>query len=34
VIEADILKIPALLAEARVVPEAEPQPQQLGMFEG
>ena len=34
VIEADILKIPALLVEAKAVPEAEPQPQQLSMFEG
>lgn len=32
-IEADMLKIPVLLAEAKNVPEAEPQPQQLSMFE-
>ena len=32
-IEADMLKIPALLAEAKTVPEAKPQPQQLSMFE-
>lgn len=32
-IEADMLKIPALLAEAAVVDEAKPEPQQLNMFE-
>jgi len=32
-IEADMLKIPALLAEAKNMAEAEPQPQQLNMFE-
>ena len=32
-IEADMLKIPALLAETQAVQEAEPQPQQLNMFE-
>ncbi|HEY82581.1 MAG TPA: uracil-DNA glycosylase [Dehalococcoidia bacterium] len=32
-IEADMLKIPALLAEAKSVPEAKPQPRQLSMFE-
>jgi len=32
-IEADMLKIPVLLAEDKNVPEAEPQPQQLSMFE-
>ena len=32
-IEADMLKIPTLLAEAKNVQEAEPQPQQLSMFE-
>ncbi len=32
-IEADMLKIPSLLAKARTVPETEPQPQQLSMFE-
>jgi len=32
-IEADMLKIPVLLAEAKTVPEAKPQPQQLSMFE-
>ena len=32
-IEADMLKIPALLAEAKAMTEAEPQPQQLSMFE-
>jgi uracil-DNA glycosylase family 4 len=32
-IEADMLKIPALLAEAGKVEETEPQPQQLNMFE-
>lgn len=32
-IEEDILKIPALLAEAKNIAEAEPQPQQLSMFE-
>ncbi len=31
-IEADMLKIPTLLAEAKNVTEAEPQPQQLSMF--
>ncbi len=31
-IEADILKIPPLLAEAKTMAEAEPQPQQLSMF--
>jgi len=31
-IEADMLKIPALLAEAKSITEAEPQPQQLTMF--
>jgi DNA polymerase len=33
-IEADMQKIPALLAEAKTMPEAEPPPQQLSMFEG
>ena len=33
-IEADMLKIPALLTEVKNVPEAKPQPQQLTMFEG
>jgi len=32
-IEADMLKIPALLAEAKAIPEAEPGPRQLSMFE-
>ncbi len=32
-IEADMLKIPALLAEAKNVAETKPQPQQLSMFE-
>jgi uracil-DNA glycosylase family 4 len=32
-IEADMLKIPDLLAETESVPETEPQPQQLNMFE-
>jgi uracil-DNA glycosylase family 4 len=32
-IEADMLKIPALLAEAKNVQEVEPEPQQLSMFE-
>ena len=32
-IEEDMLKIPALLVEARNIVEAEPQPQQLSMFE-
>jgi len=32
-IEADMLKIPSLLAEAKNMPEAKPQPQQLTMFE-
>ena len=32
-IEADMLKIPALLAESRNVAEAGPEPQQLSMFE-
>jgi len=32
-IEADMLKIPALLAEAGKVQETQPQPQQLNMFE-
>ena len=32
-IEADMLKIPALLAEAATVQETEPQPQQLNLFE-
>ena len=31
-IEADMRKIPTLLAEAKTVAEAEPQPQQLNMF--
>ena len=31
-IEADMLKIPSLLAEAKTVGEAEPPPQQLNMF--
>jgi len=31
-IEADMLKIPALLAEAKNITETEPQPQQLSMF--
>ena len=33
VIEADMLKIPALLASSKTVQEAESQPQQLSMFE-
>ena len=33
-IEADMLKIPALLVETESVQEAKPQPQQLSMFEG
>jgi uracil-DNA glycosylase family 4 len=32
-IEADMLKIPSLLAEAKNIKEAETQPQQLSMFE-
>ena len=32
-IEEDMLKIPPLLAEAKNIAEAEPQPQQLSMFE-
>jgi uracil-DNA glycosylase family 4 len=32
-IEADMLKIPALLAEAKNIDEAEPEPQQLKMFD-
>ncbi len=32
-IETDMLKIPSLLAQAETVAEAEPQPQQLSMFE-
>ena len=32
-IEADMLKIPSLLAQAESVTEAKPQPQQLSMFE-
>jgi DNA polymerase len=32
-IEEDMLKIPALLAEAKNIAAAEPQPQQLSMFE-
>ncbi len=32
-IEADMLKIPSLLAEAKNIQEAQPQPQQLTMFE-
>ena len=32
-IEADMKKIPGLLAEAVKVEEVEPQPQQLNMFE-
>lgn len=32
-IEADMLKIPSLLAEAKNIQEAKPQPQQLTMFE-
>ncbi len=31
-IEADMLKIPTLLAEAKSITEVEPQPQQLNMF--
>jgi len=31
-IEADMLKIPALLVEAKTMPETESQPQQLSMF--
>ena len=31
-IEADMLKIPAILAEVKNVPEAKPQPEQLTMF--
>ncbi len=33
-IEADMLKIPSLLAQAETVPAAKQQPQQLNMFEG
>ena len=33
VIEADMLKIPVLLAETRTIAEIEPDPQQLSMFE-
>ena len=33
-IEADMLKIPALMVENENVQEAKPQPQQLSMFEG
>ena len=33
-IEADMRKIPSLLAESIKVAEARPQPQQLSMFEG
>ena len=33
VIEADMIKIPSLLAEAKNIPEAKAQPQQLTMFE-
>ena len=32
-IEEDMLKIPSLLAQAEIITEAEPQPQQLKMFE-
>jgi uracil-DNA glycosylase family 4 len=32
-IEADMLKIPSLLAETKNIQEAKPQPQQLSMFE-
>jgi uracil-DNA glycosylase family 4 len=32
-IEADMLKIPKLLAETKDIKEVEPQPQQLSMFE-
>ena len=32
-IEQDMLKIPSLVAQARTITEAEPQPQQLSMFE-
>jgi len=32
-IEADMLKIPTLLAEAKTIREEKPQPQQLSMFE-
>jgi len=32
-IEADMLKIPSLLAETKNIREAQPQPQQLSMFE-
>ncbi len=32
-IEADMLKIPSLLTEARNIPDAEPEPQQLNLFE-
>jgi uracil-DNA glycosylase family 4 len=32
-IEADMLKIPSLLAEAKNIKEVKPQPQQLSMFE-
>jgi len=31
-IEADMLKIPSLLAEAKTIAETEPQPEQLSMF--
>jgi len=33
-IEADMLKIPSFLSQVETVTEAEPQPQQLSMFEG
>ena len=32
-IEADMKKIPSLLAEAQAIPQAKPEPQQLKMFE-
>jgi len=33
VVQADMLKIPLLLAEAETITEAREQPQQLSMFE-
>jgi DNA polymerase len=32
-IEEDMLRIPSLLAKTKTMPEAEPPPQQLSMFE-
>ena len=34
IVEADMLKIPSLLAETEIITEAKEQPQQLNMFEG